>query len=312
MQRREFLAATASAAALSTFLPTVADRAVAREPFFRSGSPRFQVGLAAYSLRNHFAFMKGKPNKAAPANATIDMVDFLDYCVAQNVDAAELTSYFFPPDADDDYFLNLKREAFVRGVTISGTAIGNDFTVGKGEKLDRQIVDAIRWIDHAATLGAPHIRFFAGTAAQLAKDPNRIDEACQAINVCAEHAARKGIFLGVENHGNLTADQVLAIMSRVDNEWVGVNLDTGNFFSDDPYGDLKRCVNFAVNVQVKMFMTSPGEAKSERVKTPADLTRIGKILKDAGYQGFVVLEYEESDPYEAIPAALDELRSALA
>lgn len=312
MQRRQFLTATLSAGALSTFLPSAASRLSARDPIARSGASRFQLGLAAYSLRQYFGYMKGKPNASVASDAVIDMVGFLDYCVAQHVDAAELTSYFFPPDADETYFLNLKREAFLRGVTISGTAIGNDFTVGKGEKLDAQIADAIRWIDHAATLGAPHIRFFAGTAAQLAKDPNRIDEACDAINVCAAYAAKRGIFLGIENHGNLTADQVLAIMSRVDSDWVGVNLDTGNFFSDDPYGDLARCVPYAVNVQVKMFMTSPGAKRSEQTKTPADMKRIGNLLRDSGYQGFVILEYEENDPYDAIPKALDELRSALA
>ena len=88
------------------------------------------------------------------------MVGFLDYCVANDFDTAELTSYFFKPDADDDYYRNLKHQAFVRGVTISGTAIGNNFTVGKGPKLDAEIEQAIAWIDRAALLGAPHIRFF--------------------------------------------------------------------------------------------------------------------------------------------------------
>ena len=44
----------------------------------------------------------------------------------------------------------------------------------------------------------------------------------------------------------------------------------------------------------------------------ADMTRIGKILKSAGYQGFVILEYEEEAPYEHIPRAADQLRAALA
>lgn len=305
MKRREFLAsAIASTAAFSSSSLRFAQ---AREPIARKGQPRFQIGLAAYSLRNYFAFMKGKPRKPHEDGPAIDMVGFLNYCAEHNFDAAELTSYFFRPEADAGYFLELKRQAFLRGMTISGTAIGNDFTVGKGPKLDHQIEDAIRWIDNAAVLGAPHIRFFAGTKRQLDGNPKRLDEACEAVNVCARHAAQKGIFIGVENHGQLSADQMLQIMTRVDSPWVGINLDTGNFVSDDPYADLERCAPFAVNVQVKVKMKSP-----DGREYAADLDRIGRILKSVGYQGFVILEYEEESPYEHIPAAADRLREALA
>lgn len=300
MQRRRFLQLTAAGAM------AMAAPGFARGPIERSGPPRFQVGLAAYSLRNYFSYMKGKSKQPASGGPAIDMVGFLDYCVAQNFDTAELTSYFFRPDADDAYFLDLRRQAFIRGVTISGTAIGNNFTVGKGEKLDAEIAQAMAWIDRASLLGAPHIRFFAGTGRQLEQDPARMGEACDALNRCAEHAASKGIFLGVENHGKLTPDQMLQIMERTDSHWVGINLDTGNFISDDPYRDLERCVEYAVNVQVKVNMKSP-----EGKEYPADLGRIGKILKAANYQGFVILEYEDKDPYQHIPAALDSLREAL-
>jgi sugar phosphate isomerase/epimerase len=38
-----------------------------------------------------------------------------------------------------------------------------------------------------------------------------------------------------------------------------------------------------------------------------------RMLKDAGYRGYVVLEYEAAtDPYEAIPKHLAELRAAIA
>ncbi len=301
MRRRTFLK-------LSTIGICTAASAIARArgPIRRSGAARFQVGLAAYSLRNYFSYIKGKANKPASDGPAIDMIGFLDYCVAQGFDAAELTSYFFQPNPDDDYFRRLKHEAFLRGVTISGTAIGNNFTIGKGPKLDAEIEQAITWIDRAAILGAPHIRFFAGTGKQLADDPGRLTEATDAINHCAKHAAKKGIFLGIENHGRLSAEQMLQIMQHTDSDWVGINLDTGNFLSEDPYADLEKCVDYAVNIQVKVNMKSP-----QGKEYPADMARIGKILRDAGYQGYVVLEYEDEHPYQNIPVALKELRQAL-
>ncbi len=306
MQRRHFLRySVAGAAAIgSTFAHS---SLTARPPIERKGPARFQIGLAAYSLRQYFSHVKGKPQSPRDDGTAIDMFGFIDYCVAQGFDTAELTSYFFKPEPDDRYFLDLKHYAFVHGITISGTAIGNNFTVGKGQRLDQEIADAIAWIDRAALLGAPHIRFFAGTGKQLEEDPNRLIEATDALNRCAEHAATKGIFLGVENHGNLTAEQMLAIMERTDNPWVGINLDTGNFQSDDPYRDLALCAPYAVNVQVKVSMKKPGGEHY-----PADFDRIAQILKDANYQGFVILEYEDDRPYERIPEAAEKLKSALA
>ena len=303
MRRRDFLCVSA---VLGSSL-SHCQFASAREPINRSGPARFQVALAAYSLRDYFSYKKGNAQTPRKGGKAIDMVGFLDYCVDNGFDAAELTSYFFKPDADDNYFRMLKHEAFVRGVAICGTAIGNNFTIGKGPKLDEEVAKAKDWIEKAAVLGAPHIRFFAGKGKELAEDPGRLDEAAAALNDCANLAASKGIFLGVENHGNLTSDQMMEIMKRAESQWVGINLDTGNFLSEDPYADIERCVPYAVNVQVKVSMKSPDGRKYD-----ADLNRIGKILKSSGYQGSVVLEYEDKDPYTNIPRAHEELRAALA
>jgi sugar phosphate isomerase/epimerase len=263
------------------------------------------LGLAAYSLRQFFAFSRGKAQKHK-GNEPLDMSGFLKYCATQGFDAAELTSYFFPPEVSDDALRLLKQEAFLQGVAISGTAIGNNFTIGRGEKLDTEIAAAKAWIDKAAIMGAPHIRFFAGTGRDLDQGGDRLDVAIEALEDCAQYAATKGIFVGVENHGNLTAPQMLEIMRRAKNSWIGINLDTGNFYSDDPYADLEECAPYAVNVQVKVTMKDPS-GKSY----PADLDRVGKILKSSGYQGYVILEYEDEDPYERIPPAHEALRKAL-
>lgn len=298
--------ATCSAACVATSNLTAPAVAVATEPFVRQGDARFRIGLAAYSLREYFSFMKGKSKPPVDAAGAIDMVGFLDYCVEQGFEAAELTSYFFPPDADDAYFLELKRQAFLRGVTISGTAIGNNFTQGAGAKMETEIQTALQWIDKAAVMGAPHIRFFAGNGKELDDHPERMNEAVDAMKRCAKRAAEKGVFLGIENHGKLRPDQLLPIIHAVDHPWVGINLDTGNFQSDDPYGDLEKCVPFAVNVQVKVSMKKPDGTKYE-----ADFDRIASILRNSNYQGFVVLEYEDENPYQNIPPAAKRMRKAL-
>jgi len=69
-----------------------------------------------------------------------------------------------------------------------------------------------------------------------------------ALEECADYAAQKGIFLGLENHGGIVAecDGLLELVQAVKNPWLGINLDSGNFQTADPYADLAKCVPFSV------------------------------------------------------------------
>jgi sugar phosphate isomerase/epimerase len=94
-------------------------------------------------------------------------------------------------------------------------------------------------------------------------------------------------------------------VQAVRSPWFGINFDSGNFHSDDPYADMERIAPFAINAQVKTEIQPAGQPSH-----PADLSRIVGILKDADYSGYVVLEYEaEEDPYEAIPRHVETLRA---
>ncbi len=304
IDRRRFLksvsAGAAGVGAASTMLAGGTARAAQESSEATTGSV-FNLGLAAYSFKPHFEFNKGKPQKPE-GGKSINMFEFIDYCAQQNC-AAELTSYFFPPDADEKYFHKIKRHAFKNGVPISGTAIGNNFTIGRGEKLDKQIADAKRWIERADQLGAAHIRFFAGKRKELEAAPETMKIAIDSLQQCVDYAAKYGIFIGVENHGKLTPEHMIEIVNGVESDWFGVNLDTGNFESADPYADLVKCVPMAVNVQVKVKMKD-----EEGKEYDADLKRVAEIFKDAKYRGHVVMEYEEDAPFDNVPGAMDEMR----
>jgi sugar phosphate isomerase/epimerase len=102
---------------------------------------------------------------------------------------------------------------------------------------------------------------------------------------------------------------LIDIVRTVKSPWFGINLDTGNFNTEDPYADLAACAPYAVNVQVKVEM----KPKGAKTGQPTDLNRIVKILRDVNYQGYVALEYEAAeDPWKAVPRWLNDLRAALA
>ena len=290
MTRRQFLAQSSGFAA-ATFAGAV-------EPLIRAGKPRFQLSLAAYSFRDFFK-----------DPAKMDFFKFIDLCADQGLVGAELTSYYFNKDVTEAELIKVRRHAFLRGVSVSGTAVGNTFALPDGPELEKEKTGVKQWIDRAVVLGAPHIRVFAG-------NPKGLDEAAarrQAIKSLEEvgaYAATKGVWLGVENHGGIVAtpDGLLEIIKAVNSPAVGINLDTGNFHGADPYADLARCAPWAVNVQVKVEIKRAGAKDME----PADLKKIAALLREANYQGWVALEYEaKPDPFTSVPEHLKALRAAL-
>lgn len=316
--RRDFLKLSAAAGVTTALTPAgswaasapVGTPAAGTNPFQRTGKPRLLLSLAAYSFRDTFPIMRGKPNTKVPAGKGTDMFKFIDYCAAHGCDGAEVTSYFFAEETDD-YLLRLRRHAFLRGVAISGTAIGNNFSLPKGPKLDEEIATTKKWIDRAALLGAPHIRVFAGNVPKDAKNFTRADADKNVITSLEEvgaYAAKKGVFLGLENHDSIgSAATLLPMVKAVNNPWVGINLDSGNFKTEDPYKDFAECVPYSLNVQFKV------EIHVGATNKPADLKRFTQILRDGGYQGWIALEYEaKEDPAVAVPRILGEMKTLFA
>ena len=129
-----------------------------------------------------------------------------------------------------------------------------------------------------------------------------------AIEECCEAAAKMGVKLSLENHGGITAtpELLLALVTPVRSEFFGVNVDTGNFHTADPYADVAKIAPYGVNVQIKTEV-SPGGKTEE-----ADLGRMLKILTDANYHGPVALEYEaKEEPKTAVPRYVKELRKLI-
>ena len=304
ISRRHFLSTSLGALSVST-LPAI-------EPINRPGKSRMQLGVAAYSFREYFQWMRGKENKAKEGHKPWSILDFIDWCADNNVPGAEVTSYFFPPDVDEKFLLEVKRRAYLRGVQLAGTAVGNNFALPKGEKLSAEIADVKRWIDYAAIMNAPHIRVFAGPQPKGLSEEEAVANCQEAYQECLEYAGKKGIFLGLENHGGIVSEpeNLVKMVKAAKSSWAGINWDSGNFHTEDPYGDLAKIAPYAINVQLKMEMSPKGTKKGEG--QPADVPRLLKILRDANYQGWFTLEYEVAkDPFVEVPKILEMLRPLL-
>jgi sugar phosphate isomerase/epimerase len=299
LDRRRFLT-TSAALGVAAASAELTPGAWAIEPVARKGGPKFKFSLAAYSYRNLLA---GRTQQ-------LKLEDFILDCAAMELEGTELTSYYFPPDVTPDQLRAIKRLAFSQGLDISGTAVGNEFSLPPGEKRDAQIAHVKHWVDNAAVLGAPVIRIFSGKVQKNQTEAQAQRLAIEGIEECCHYAGEHGVFLALENHGGLTTtiDGILQLVQAVQSPWFGVNLDSGNFQSSNPYDDLARLAPYAVNVQIKVSMRPAGGPKE-----PADLKRLAKILRDSSYRGYIVLEYEEADdPRQACPRYIEQLRAAFA
>lgn len=299
IRRRDFLGALAVCG--SSLALDAVQRASAIEPIQRNGRPKFKFSLAAYSYRELLAPRGGRP-------AQLTLKDFIDDCAKFGLEGTELTSYYFPKDTTPEYVRDLARHAFRLGLDVSGTAIGNEFGHPPGEKRDAEIAKTKQWVDYAEMMRAPVIRIFAGhqQKGQTAEDAHRL--MISAIEECCDYAGKHGVHLALENHGGptATAEGLLKFVRDVDSPWFGVNLDSGNF-RGDAYRELEQIAPYALNAQIKVEMNVGGK------KVPADFKRLAKIMRDANYRGYIVLEYEEAgDVRQECEKYLDLVREAFA
>lgn len=300
--RREFLKLAPAAAVGMAVGSGIGRLAPAIPPIERARPSRLKLSLAAYSFRKYL--------QSKNADERMTLFDFMDYCADLRLDGTELTGYYFPPNPDAEYFAQIKRRAHILGIDISGTATSNDFCRPPGDARNREVAKVKMWVDYAAQFGANVIRIFSGSVPKGGSLEETRGWFVDTVEEACAHAATKGVFLALENHGGISIpiESLLTICEKVKSPWFGLNLDTGNFHSADPYKDMELAAPYAVNVQVKVEVSPRGGKKAH-----ADYDRIVEILRKAKYSGYLALEYESAeDPKTAVPKEIDLLRKAMA
>ena len=313
LARRNFLR-------LAALAPLGAATALAApRPLQRAGGPLLKPTL------NVFSFQDLLNANLQDAGKGLDLFAVCNFCARQNIEAVDLTGYFFPgyPQAPADSYVNrLKRYTHDRGIVISGTGVRNDFATADPRVRAEGVAVAKTWIEVAARLGAPVVRVFAGPQpphkdwpAAAGGAPREAVEKwmAAALRECAEHGEKFGVIVAVQNHGDFlsTAPEHLALLERVDHPWCGPLVDTGKYLTADPYHDLAMMVPHAVNWQIK-------ETLGSSLKSPrTDFKKLAKIIHDGGYRGFLPIETlamgrSDYDPFAEVRHVLLAMREAIA
>lgn len=248
----------------------------------------FQLSLAQWSLRHHHW------------KKTLDNLDFPDFTQKTfGIKGLEYVSQFFPDNAVDEAYaqklLQRSRDAGMTNVLIMVDMFKEEGKLASPQKKVRKAAadNHKPWVDAAHILGCHAIRVNAYGYEQDATAEQAQADFVDGLGRLVEYGASVGISIVVENHGGHSSNgQWLAgVMQQVDSPYCGTLPDFGNFRISkdeqyDPYLGVEELMPYAKGVSAKS-MAFDAQGNEAQV----DYRRLMKIVKDAGYEGFVGIEW---------------------
>jgi sugar phosphate isomerase/epimerase len=298
MKRRTFLKAATLSPAIGQAMVTGENKTLL--PNTNASGSRFKLSLNAYSFND--PLRKG----------STDLFAVMDFCVREGFDAIDLTGYYFPgypAIPDNNYLFRLKKKAHLSGLAISGTGIRNEFAEPDAVKRKAEIEFVKQWIEVAARLGAPVIRVYTGKTVPPGYTREETEKwIVDALQQCVAHAAGFGVTVAVQNHNDFikTAAQMQSVIDKVNHPWFGLVLDTGSFVTEEPYSEIQKMANYAVNWQIKEKLNYQGKSMD------MDLKQIFRIAKSSSYRGYLPIEtLSPGDPFQIVPPFLQQVKKAL-
>lgn len=278
--RREFLrTAGAMVAAGGAFA------ASARAVFAAKEAPPLKISLGEWSL--HRALFGGQLKHLDVAK-TIKR-DF-------GIDALEYSAQFFKDRVTDKSYLNaLRQQATDHGVNAVLITVDNEGILGDPDAKQRQqaVENHRKWIDAARVLGCESIRVNPYSDDKLPADEQAkllVDGLSQLVDV----GAKSNVNVIVENHGHMSSngEWLAGVVKTVNRPTCGTLPDFGNFHLDggkqyDRYQGMAELIPYAKGVSAKSY-----DFDADGNETTIDYRRMLKIVADAGYHGYLGVEYE--------------------
>lgn len=277
VDRRWFLRAGAAAAGAGLALGRGFSGVLAAD----AKEPLFKISLAEWSL--HKALKQGK----------LDNLEFPAFAKGCGIDAVEYVNQFFKEKARDErYLTKLKNRCSDEGVTSVLIMVDGEGHLGDPDEAQRKqaVENHHQWIEAAKFLGCHSIRVNAHSSGSRDEQAKL---AADGLRQLSEFAAPHKINVIVENHGGLSSDGawLVDVMKQVDLPNCGTLPDFGNFHEYDRYQGCAELMPYAKGVSAKSHEFNDA---GDEVRT--DYMRMMKIVLDAGYHGYVGIEWEGSDP----------------
>ena len=302
--RREFLRQASLMSAAVCGASSLANRAAADD----AKDPLYKISLAEWSL--HRTLNAGN----------LDNLDFAKTAKSDyGIEAVEYVNQFFKDKAKDTkYLAELKARAHDHGVKTLLIMIDGEGNLGDADEAKRKqaVENHYRWVEAAKFLGCHSIRVNAASSGSY---DEQLDRAADGLRRLTEFAAPHEINVIVENHGGLSSNGqwLSAVIKKVNMQRCGTLPDFGNFHlgegkNYDRYKGVRELMPFAKAVSAKSH-----DFDDQGNETHTDYLQMMKIVTDAGYHGYVGIEYEggklsEPDGIRATKKLLEKVRQELA
>jgi sugar phosphate isomerase/epimerase len=238
-----------------------------------------------------------------PAAKSMTIWDFLKRAQQLGVAGVSLETCYFP-SLNEDFLTRLKDaldERSLERVWAWGHPSG--LCSGANREAAR---DAIRHIGRARRIGANVMRIVGGSRQtrpdSFAVHKRRLVKMLRRLLPAAEE---HGVVLAMENHIDLTADEMVDVITTVDSRWLGVCLDTGNNLRlhEDPVLVAKKLAPFARATHIKDLWVRRGDPKDFAFwpsvplgKGLVDIPQVLGFLKKAHYRGLLAIEVDFLHP----------------
>jgi sugar phosphate isomerase/epimerase len=282
---------------------TESDAVENNEDAMKEAVPFFKLSLAQWSI-HRMVFNEGTDPYTFAEKAKAWGFTGLEY--VSQLYYKELEKQNFSKEAMAAFVEKNNAEAAKYGLTNVLIMIDGQGDLATSDAAERKVAaeNHYKWVDAAAGMGCHAIRVnLAGS-----EDPEEwVVNSVDGLKQLATYAAGKNINVLVENHGGLSSNAAMlaGVMEQVNMENCGTLPDFGNFCirRADPqdyaagcaemydiYKGVAELMPFAKAVSAKSHaFTADGQ------EAQIDYARMLKIVKDAGYRGFIGVEYEGNE-----------------
>ncbi|MFX0555871.1 sugar phosphate isomerase/epimerase family protein [Maribacter sp. CXY002] len=263
-------------------------------------APFFKLSLAQWSM--HKMIMEDG----------VDPYSFAEKAKNWGFEGLEYVSQLYNPELSDANYSDEAMAAFVeksnaeaqkhglKNVLIMIDGQGN-LAVSDETERNETVEKHKKWVDAAAAMGCHAIRVnLSGSNEPEEWKKNSVD----GLTKLATYAKTKNINILVENHGGLSSNGALhaEVMEMVNMDNCGTLPDFGNFCmtrkpdswdcleSYDKYKGVKELMPYAKAVSAKS-----NNFDAQGNDTGIDYVKMLQMVKDAGYTGYIGVEYEGTE-----------------
>lgn len=198
-----------------------------------------KLGLFSYSY--HLSFGK---HDIFQGSKKIDLFEYMDMCKEMGLDGIQI----------DPMHLERNDDAYLQSIVEYATNCGFYIEYGTtGVEIDH----LLEQLEIAKKLTSPILRTYIGfdPSDSTVNPEKEVEHAIHVLNSVKGKAEEYNIKIAVENHCDLTADELLKLIEEIDSPYVGVCVDLGNFMIhlENPVESVRKLAPYIVSTHFKDY-----------------------------------------------------------